>query len=113
MKLALNPEAAALPSEEQLLDRINRLHKRDDKACIGRVGVKNADGVPRLIVYAFTDAELDGVTRLLEDRNFFDELMPTTEETDEDGNVEVSFETIEHPHFEYLYAIRPSKLLHG
>lgn len=104
MKLHLDSTAEPINGEQELLSRLERLHKRSDKACIGRIGVKNGAGQVRMAIFAFTDAELDGATKLLEDRNFSDELFEFVEHDDGEGGIEMEPVQHDHPSFEYLYS---------
>lgn len=91
--------AAELLNEQALSDRLQRLHKRDDKPPVAKIAVENAAGEVRIVITCHTESEEAGVERLLDDRYFNNRLETHFEEEDEEGNIEGGFDV--HPHDEY------------
>lgn len=106
MKLYRNTAGAELPREEYIVERLERLVKRDDRPIVITIGVQDSTGSVRLVIACHTKGEYSGTCRLLEDLHFIDSLVLDREVVDEHGNVEMIFDTADHPQFGALYVMR-------
>jgi hypothetical protein len=104
MKIQVVNDAASLAGEQDLLERLTRLHERNDRLGIALIGVKNDVGDLRMRIKVHTDSELDAVCDLLENRELMDELNPVVEERYEGTCVQKFIFHVSHPEFECLYA---------
>lgn len=103
MKIYRNAESTPVPGEDELIARLRRLHKRDDRPPISVLAVENMNGTMRLKIACHTYAEDSGARHLLEDRNFTDRLVMEHEETDEDGYIEFGYSVTDDPEFSAIY----------
>lgn len=106
MKIDIYPDASPLPGEDEILERLGKLNRPDDRKAVSILGVANAQHGPRLRIVAYTEAEEEIVIGLLERRSFKEVLaqQPAVQEEATGGTSQVIHG--KHPDFDYLFVPR-------
>lgn len=108
MRVRMNPSAAALARESELIALIARRASASGTS-VCRIAIRNDEAAIRVVVEAASEAEEEATTILLADAGYNDELL-VDQEIVTGQNIEYAARLMSDPNFDCIYSRSPPRI---